>query len=351
MLEGAMLSGRNAGPADPLLPSTDTHLSSPAVQQKLGGADVQLPTAEPHCKATCVTISAYGALNITSSVLIVIANKMVLQTYGFAFPAALTLLHMVFTAAGMTCMALAGVFTPKSLSWRDTWPVGAAFAASVALGNISLQLNSVGFYQLTKLLVPPLVMSIEYLLYHAPMNAKVVASILVLIIGGMMAATADQQLMSNPVGAVVALTSVAASALYQVWAGGKQKELCVNGMQLLQHVSLTSAATLGILGPLLEPWGWEDTPDTGTLLGYQWTRPATVAMVGSCLLGLLVTLSMFLFIGATSPLTFNVMGHAKTVLIIIFGAVVFQEDMAPQKVFGTACAMSGIMWYSWLRFK
>lgn len=348
MLERAMLGGSGAGAAGTFDTTAEALLDSEDRRHKLRGANLQHPEAGAPTKVTWVTASMYGFLNITSSVMIVIANKLVLHTYAFAFPAALTLLHMVFTSAGITGMATVGMFVPKPISWRHSWPMGAAFAASVALGNISLQLNSVGFYQLTKLLVPPFVMSIEYLLYHTPWNARVVASILVLISGGVTAATADQQVISNPMGAVMALISVAATALYQVWAGGKQKELEVNGMQLLQHVSLTSAATLGFMVPMLEPVGWADPSDPNTLLGYKWTTSSTVAVVGSCLLGLLVTLTMFLFIGATSPLTFNVMGHAKSMLIILLGAVIFQEDMAPQKLLGTAIALSGIVWYSWL---
>lgn len=309
------------------------------------------PAPSPPSGAGLTAACTYGALNLASSVLIVIANKLVLETYGFTYPAALTFLHMVFTAAGMSCMAAWGMFKPKPVPWQHSLPMGAAFAASVALGNVSLQLNSVGFYQLTKLLVPPSVMGVEFMLYKTPVHSRVVASILVLIGGGMLAATADKQVSTQPMGAVVALVSVAATALYQVWAGGKQKELDLNGMQLLQHVAIASAVILGVLVPLLEPVGWTDPSDPNTLLGYEWSLPATLAAAGSCFLGLLVTLSMFLFIGVTSPLTFNVMGHAKTVLIILSGVVVFQEEMPFQKLVGTATAIGGILWYSWLRMK
>jgi len=57
------------------------------------------------------------------------------------------------------------------------------------------------------------------------------------------------------------------------------------------------------------------------------TLAAAVAIAGSAALGLLVSLSMFLMIGATSGVTFNVVGHVKTVLIMAGGVVLFGDAM------------------------
>ena len=59
----------------------------------------------------------------------------------------------------------------------------------------------------------------------------------------------------------------------------------------------------------------------------QMTGAAAVAIAGSAVLGLLVSLSMFLMIGATSGVTFNVVGHAKTVLILAGGVALFGDAM------------------------
>ena len=57
------------------------------------------------------------------------------------------------------------------------------------------------------------------------------------------------------------------------------------------------------------------------------TWAAAVAIAGSAVLGLLVSLSMFLMIGATSGVTFNVVGHAKTVLVLAGGVALFGDTM------------------------
>lgn len=50
------------------------------------------------------------------------------------------------------------------------------------------------------------------------------------------------QVKSNVVGIAVAAIAVLSSSLYQVWAGSKQKELSVNGNQLLHQVGTQSGA-------------------------------------------------------------------------------------------------------------
>lgn len=57
------------------------------------------------------------------------------------------------------------------------------------------------------------------------------------------------------------------------------------------------------------------------------TLAAAAAIAGSAALGLLVSLSMFLMIGATSGVTFNVVGHVKTVLILAGGVMLFGDRM------------------------
>jgi solute carrier family 35 protein E3 len=49
-------------------------------------------------------------------------------------------------------------------------------------------------------------------------------------------------------------------------------------------------------------------------------------------------------IGATSSLTFNIVGHIKTVLILAGGVIFFGDSMAPQKLLGVAVALGGIGW-------
>ena len=63
-------------------------------------------------------------------------------------------------------------------------------------------------------------------------------------------------------------------------------------------------------------------------------------------LGLLVSWSTFLMIGATSGLTFNVIGHLKLIIVLAGGVAFFGDQMPPKKFAGVCIALAGIAWYS-----
>jgi solute carrier family 35 protein E3 len=119
-------------------------------------------------------------------------------------------------------------------------------------------------------------------------------------------------------------------------------------MQLLHNSAPVSSVLLTALVLLFEPTGLTTPlplfgaeagpPSEGpTLLGFPYTRAAVAAIAVSALLGLAVSLSTFLVIGATSSLTYNVVGHIKSVIIIFGGVVIFGESLPTKKVLALKC--------------
>jgi hypothetical protein len=51
-------------------------------------------------------------------------------------------------------------------------------------------------------------------------------------------------------------------------------------------------------------------------------------------------------IGATSPLTYNIVGHLKTVFIMGGGVLFFGDVLSAIKLLGLVVAMCGIVWYT-----
>eukprot|EP00877_Chromochloris_zofingiensis_P002107 jgi/Chrzof1/11898/Cz06g13290.t1 len=293
---------------------------------------------------------AYGLTNLSSVVTIVLANKMVLYTYEFSFAVTLTWLHTIFTAAGMILLSTCGVFEKKTVPLMRSLPVACVYVGFIVFNNLSIQLNTVGFYQISKIAITPVVVAIEYCMYGKKASAKVLLSILVLLAGIAVSTITDSQVSSNPLGMIVAAVNIFVTGLYQVWAGTKQKELGLNGMQLLHQMAPSAVVLLGVLIPALEPVGFTNpTPDT--VLGYEYTVNAVAWIVFSSVLGLVVTLSTFLFIGVTSSLTYNVVGHLKTVCIVTSGVLLYNDEMTAKKLTGLVCAMVGIVWYSQIKMQ
>ncbi len=80
-------------------------------------------------------------------------------------------------------------------------------------------------------------------------------------------------------------------------------------MQLMDNYCPYAAGLLCVLVPIFEPLGFNSmvkTSQQDTLLNYNYTPAIVGAIALTAVLGLLVSLSTFLVIGATSSLTYNV---------------------------------------------
>ncbi|GBF99217.1 hypothetical protein Rsub_11424 [Raphidocelis subcapitata] len=321
------------------------------------------PRCPPAGRAAWIRPVAYVALNIVSATGIVFANKLVFSAYHFSFTTALTFLHTLATIAGLRAAAAAGLFKAKQLPQAHVFPLAAAYVCYIVAGNLSLNLNSVSFYQLMKIAVAPTVLAFESAAARRLPAPRVVAAVGLVCAGVAAATVSDAAVASNARGLAAGLSATLATALYQVWAGLKQRQLCASSAQLLAASAPQAALLLGLLIPLAEPLGPRHGAGgasaaaplaaaaaaaygDGTLLGYVLTPAAAAAIAVSAALGLLVSLSTFLVIGATSSLTYNVVGHLKTVIILAGGCLFFGDEMPLRKLAGVGVAMVGVVWYS-----
>lgn len=76
-----------------------------------------------------------------------------------------------------------------------------------------------GFYQLSKLAITPVVVAIEWVVYHKTVSSRVLASIAILLVGITLCTVTDTQVSSNPAGIAAAVAAVLVASLYQVMGG------------------------------------------------------------------------------------------------------------------------------------
>lgn len=119
---------------------------------------------------------AYGALNILSASGIVFANKLVLSTFAFHFLSALAFIHTIVTVVGLQVFSYFGVFTAKHLPVRSTAPLAVAYVGYIVLNNLNLRLNTVGFYQISKIAVAPAVLGLEAVFFGKRQSSQVRAA-------------------------------------------------------------------------------------------------------------------------------------------------------------------------------
>ena len=194
----------------------------------------------------------------------------------------------------------------------------------------------------------PTVLCIEAFAYKKPVSHQVLAAIAVLMTGVFLSTVSDPQVTTNPMGIAVAALNVIVTSICSVWTGYLQRQLKVDANQLLYSVSPHAVALLTCLVPLVEPVGLltRTVAAEGTILGYKLTPSAAVWMLLGSLLGLVVTLSAYFFIGATSGTTYSVIAHVKTVVVVGCGVLLFGDSFQMRKVLGLVLTMGGIAWYT-----
>lgn len=69
----------------------------------------------------------------------------------------------------------------------------------------------------------------------------------------------------------------------------------------------------------------------------------------SCLIAISVNFSTFLVIGKTSPVTYQVLGHLKTCLVLAFGYILLEDPFRWRNVCGILIALIGMILYSFFR--
>jgi solute carrier family 35 protein E3 len=87
------------------------------------------------------------AFNFFSSVGIINVNKYLFQELHFEHSILLTAIHFLATFLCLCVCLYLKMFTHKPVPLKDALYMSAAFVGFVVFNNMSLQLNSMGFYQ------------------------------------------------------------------------------------------------------------------------------------------------------------------------------------------------------------
>jgi len=285
-------------------------------------------------------------LNVVTSISIVIVNKWVFYTYHFHFATTLTFVHFITCFIGLGLCALCGLFQIKKLNWMDVAPLSISFCGFVVLTNLSLQYNTVGFYQIMKVLTTPFIILVEKLYYKKVHDRRIELSLIPVCVGVGLTSATDVQV--NFVGTAYALAGVVITSFYQIWVGTKQKELGVNSMQLLFYQTPLSSFFLIFIIPFFDNVNIESA---NSLWYYEFQFNAVALIMLSAVIAFGVNLSIFLVIGKTSPVTYNVVGHFKLCVILVSGFVVFKDPVTSLNLLGVLLTLSGIFVYTHLKLQ
>ena len=215
-----------------------------------------------------------------------------------------------------------------------------AVAATSIIGlNMSLMLNTIGFYQVCKLAQIPTMCVLESVFMGKRFSRRVIQAIVVVLLGVGVATVSDIEM--NTQGTIAAIVGVVSTSMQQILVAHLQKKHSVTSNFLLAKTSPYMAGSMLLFGPVL------DEIITGKwVFDYEWSTPATVALLVSCFFAVLVNISSFLCIGRFSAVSFQVIGHVKTCLVFFFGWVIFAAPITGRNIMGCCLAVVGMIYYS-----
>ncbi|CAA0838104.1 Insulinase (Peptidase family M16) family protein [Striga hermonthica] len=297
------------------------------------------------------TIGALS-LSVVSSVSIVICNKALISTLGFTFATTLTSWHLLVTFCFLHIALWMKCFPNFVDTFRKTFnptinPINLKaeiICSSIQIFQMSITLVVVSFWQhlesMTKLAIIPCTVLLETLFFRKIFSRNVQASLGVLLLGVGIATVTDLQL--NVLGSVLSLLAVVTTCIAQIMTNTIQKKFKVSSTQLLYQSCPYQAITLFLTGPFVD-----GMLTNLNVFAFNYTPKVLAFIVLSCLISVSVNFSTFLVIGKTSPVTYQVLGHLKTCLVLAFGYVLLRDPFSWRNILGILIAIVGMVLYSY----
>mmetsp|Transcript_10489 Transcript_10489/g.12170 ORF Transcript_10489/g.12170 Transcript_10489/m.12170 type:complete len:351 (-) Transcript_10489:115-1167(-) len=283
---------------------------------------------------------SYLAFNFFSTIAVTFINKICFSRVSFGFPAALCNIHFLMTYIGVEMMRRLGFFEKKKgliMSIHDPNFLCLVIVVGLVtpLNNTSLKLNSVGFYQIFKLLVTPGVVMLEYVLDQKTLSIQRTLSLVAVCMFVLVSSRADLEF--STYGTLCAILWVPLAALYKVQWGRVRKQYSCSTLQLMHTVLPYAMIVQALISPLVDPPG---------LTSFQWTTEAIFWIGLSGIAAFLVNFSGFLVMGNIGALAHVLLGQLKTAVIMIGSSFIFESHYSNLQIVGALGAIGSIILYT-----
>ena len=346
-------------------------------------------TSTVEARPSYVRAVIYACVTISASVSLVSMDKYIFRDLGWPHVATLTSIHFVCTAifsrlvrlgkaylktrqhaAGMERRGLgAGGEIPRvgSQSERVVIPrryvlIYAAVNVTCVLSlNASLAMNPMYLYQTFKVLIAPLVAVGQWLFLKKPLSSLILVSLAITSLGAFIVATQretpeeqeDDMSVSAAhsfIGLIVGLCSILFASVGAVVTGfmmslppARPGAPPITSMDLLEQSFIPATAFMVLAIPFMD--------DTTLLLSHA-PSPFTVFVICvSCCAAFIVNLMIAVVIGLYSPLAYQFIGHAKTILVTLSSLLLFGDSLSSSQTLGLGCTATGVAIYSYDRLR
>ena len=161
----------------------------------------------------------------------------------------------------------------------------------------------------------------------------------ILLLGVGIATVTDVQL--NALGTCMSVCAVITTCVSQIWTNHYTKQFQVSSTQLLYAMPPYMAGILSIIALPLDAQLVGGTPFDVT-----WSVPVLFWASITCGIAISVNFSTFLVIGKCDAVTYQVLGHLKTMLVLGFRFTVIGNPATGRNLMGIAVALVGMIVYA-----
>ena len=287
--------------------------------------------------------SAYIGLWIALSSSVILFNKWILDGFGFPFPVALTMIHMLLCSALAYLLVkvlkvVEGVSMTMEVYLRKILPVALLFSIVLWLGNSAYIYLSVAFIQMVKALMPCVVYLIGLMFRVETFNSTKMLNMTILTVGIAIASYGEVNF--HAFGFLLLLLSIGAEAIRLV---------SIQVLLASSDIKLNSVTTLYYVSPacvifLVPPFVYLELP---SLLGSQDIHLNPMVLLSSAVLAFGLNISVYLLIGKTSALTMNVAGVLKDWILITISSVLFDAPISMLQLCGYLMAFAAVCFYNY----
>ena len=288
-------------------------------------------------------IGFWSTISIASSSILILLLKIFARRIRCKYTSTLIAYHYLATWCVLELAAFSNnIRRTSNVPIRNRIYLAVLVLLSVFFNSSSLEANSVAFYQLAKLFCIPCILVYNSVLKKIKPHKDEISSLSLVILGVAIFTISDMEYSIK--GFLFAFLGIVSTAYSQISIQDFEKQYSLSGSELqlviapYQFVIALIAATIF------------NTVGEGNFMTYEFSLLDIVILLGTCFFAVFSNISCFSVIANSSAVTFQVLGHVKTILIITASAFLFPMniDTIFQKilaVIGAICALIGALLY------
>ena len=283
--------------------------------------------------------------SMTFSTALIMTNKYVMKTYNFNWPITLSSYHFYCTFFLLEIMCRMGLF-PRAevVTTAARWQNAFFGVCGIVFMNFNLKMNSVGFYQLSKLCCIPVMVLVNYVFYNKKTPTRTIMTLFLIVIG--IAMFSVNEVSFNIPGTIVAIIAVITTTASQLNTGIISNKFNTFG-SALQHATALPMAFLGTAASLVI-----EINGKNSILYHSFETKEIILCLSTGVLALFSNICAFALIGKQSAITYQVVGHAKTIIIFVIGLTFLDSNEGEttsqtiKKIIGLSIGMLGTILYT-----